>query len=109
MCIAGSTFNAFIFFLRQKRELLRFFQVQAAVKKEQQLSHIFNAQSDAVLVIESPDDQISITNCNELPKPIKKDNKPELKVLFCNNKSVEMFGFNLTEETPGMDGFSWPG
>ena len=51
---------------------------------------------------------MSITNCNEPPKPIKRDNKPELKVLFCNNKSVEMFGFNLTEET-GMDGFSWPG
>ena len=34
LCIAGTCFNMIIFFLRQKRELIRYFQVSDAVKKE---------------------------------------------------------------------------
>ena len=42
-----------VFFLLQRRELMRFYEQKKANKKEQQLSNMFNSQNDAVIVFQA--------------------------------------------------------
>ena len=57
-------------------------------------------------MVDAPDESDPITNCAD-PKTVKAD-LSQPKVLFCNNKSIEMFGVNLTDEE-GIDGAFWSG
>ena len=41
-----------LFYLVHKRELDRFSQQNNVVKKEQQVSHVLNSQTDSILVVE---------------------------------------------------------
>ena len=62
-----------------------------ASKKEQQMTHIMNSQSDAIVVVNSD------TN-NQLNPDMSQENilarADPLNILFRNSKSVELFGFD---------------
>ena len=65
-----------------------------ARKKEQQVTHIMNSQSDAIVVVNSDKtDQVSPNLVEESAEPILPNIDP-LKILFCNSKSLELFGFD---------------
>ena len=51
MLILILTQNVAIFYILQIRELQRFFEQQTSAKKEQQMSHVLDAQSDAIVVV----------------------------------------------------------
>ena len=51
--MVGVVFVIFaLFYLVHKRELDRFSQQNNVVKKEQQVSHVLNSQTDSILVVE---------------------------------------------------------
>ena len=56
--------------------------------KQQQLSHVLNTQSDGIVVVSKP--QIET-------KEALDDNEDKTSFQFCNNKSIEMFGTDLTD------------
>ena len=78
------------FYMLQKRELKRFFQEQKAVRKERQVSDVLNAQSDAIVVIQSHEQAAA-----EADREAGHLGSGILKFLFSNSKSVRLFGFNL--------------
>ena len=49
-------FSIGLFYILQKRELKRFYEQEEAVKKEQQMTHILDNQSDSIVVIRKPED-----------------------------------------------------
>ena len=75
----------------QTRELRWFFEKKASVEKQEQLTRILDCQSDAIIVVNTDgvhqiesEQEGPLMYTNELPK-----------FLFCNSKSVELFGENL--------------
>ena len=63
----------FVFYMLQRRELKNFFAERRAQLKQQEVTNIFNVQSDAIVAIE----------------------KNSTNVLFNNKKSVSLFDFDF--------------
>ena len=88
------------FYVLQQRELLRFNQEQRALKKEAQLTRVFNSISDAILVVQEK--QGKSDNHADSDEEIIKDPK----CLFVNSKSLEILGNDLLETIKKSNGLS---
>ena len=84
-----------MFVLQQRRELKQFFLIQDLKKKQVQMINVFNAQSDAVVVVDqdscTPNQQSEQQGCGE----IQATQKPSPQFLFSNRESIELFGTDL--------------
>ena len=94
-CITYSPYGIVFFYMLQTRELRWFFEKKASVEKQEQLTRILDSQSDAIIVVNTD----GVNQCeSEQEGPLMYNNKlPEF--LFCNSKSVELFGDHLGELT----------
>ena len=79
------------FVLYQKRELSQFFLIQDLKKKQVQMTNVFNAQDDAVVVVQQ--DQSYKIEAQELKIEESQQDVPSF--LFSNRKSIELFGSDL--------------
>ena len=70
-------------YMVQERNLMRFFEQQTIIKKEQQTSDILNSQSDGIVVVEIVQEENQSVNLEGI-----------LEFEFCNNKSILMLGFD---------------
>ena len=75
----------------QERELRRFNQEQKALKKEAQLTQVFNSISDAILVVQEEERN------NQMSAESDKETIDDTKCLFVNSKSLEILGNDLLD------------
>ena len=71
----------FLFVILQKRELATFFVLRDIEKKHVSMTTAFNAQSDAVIIVEE-----------------QASKSEQLQVKFRNSKSIELFGIDRQDE-----------
>ena len=90
----------FGFYVLQERELRRFNQEQRALKKEAQLTRVFNSISDAILVVQEM--QGKNDNLADSDEEIIEDPK----CLFVNSKSLEILGNDLIDTIKKSNGHS---
>ena len=95
-----------LFVILQKRELKRFMTEQAALSKEavaqekqQQVAEVLNSQSDAIIVVRKTKTKTSSNSDPE--QPSGEEDPPEF--LFCNRKSVQLFGFDLADHARNVE------
>ena len=82
-------------------------QVQESDIKQLQMSHLLNSQSDSIVVVnvtqDAPEDKTEKT----VPKNqinASTENRPQqIHVQFCNDKSIQLFGAELTEVQQKVD------
>ena len=75
-----------VYYLLNLSDVIRFQEHQLTAKKELQLRHLLNVQSNAILVIEDTQrEQADQEKCCT----------PEINVQLCNSKSIELFGLDL--------------
>ena len=79
-----------VFAVMQKRELKQFFSYQEQKKKKEQLTTIFDAQSDAVIVVGQDAKQ---QQESQQEYELVEQKLPDF--LFSNNKSKELFDYDL--------------
>ena len=84
-------FDLLYFVVLQKRELKQFFSYEELKKKQDQMTTIFDAQSDAVVIVGQDATQLEENQQQEYELVELK--LPEFK--FCNSKSIELFGVDL--------------
>ena len=75
------------YYIVQTHEISRFQEQQKSYMKQAQLSHVLNAQSDSIVVVSKP--QLR----NDLEKDVE---EKKMTFQFCNSKSIELFGADLT-------------
>ena len=69
----------------------RFYEAREAQRKEHQVSQVLDAQNDAIILVDADleiDDRID--------RELAVNEEKELNFEFCNSRSVELFGFDLT-------------
>ena len=59
-----------------------FFKQQQAIKKGQQVTHVLNASSDAIIAFGK-----------------EQNGNQELDFIFCNSKSITLFGCDFMQDT----------
>ena len=86
--MVGCMLSFAAFYVLQKRELKRFYETREAQRKEQQVSQVLNAQSDAIFLVDA-----DVEGQHNREIVVNEDYKPNFE--FCNSRSVELFGFDL--------------
>ena len=71
-----------VYYLLQKRELKNFYRERKAIRMHGQVMDVFHSQSDAIVAVKKDHD-------------VEDNKSQELEVLFCNEKSVNLFDYDL--------------
>ena len=78
----------FIFYILQKRELESYRRERTASIKQEQVTEIFNNQSDAIVVFETPKTQEQANEQFE-------SNEQAFNILFSNKESAKLLQFEF--------------